>query len=100
MEGTVMPETRGLGKGIRALIPEGSPLPKEGVSRVKIEAIRQNRYQPRQKFNQAKIQELADSIRESGLIYPLLVRKSDESGEFGEVSWKQGAFEENKGTKR
>ena len=75
-----MPETRGLGKGIRALIPEGGMLPKEQVSRIKIEAIRQNRYQPRQRFEETKIQELADSIRESGLIYPLLVRKSSESG--------------------
>jgi len=46
------------------------------VTRLPLETIRLNRFQPRQKIDESKIQELANSIRESGLIYPLLVRKS------------------------
>lgn len=78
-----MPENRGLGKGIRALIPEGPPQSKktsEEQIKVPLEAIRLNRFQPRKKIDEPKIQELAESIRQSGLIYPLLVRKIDKSG--------------------
>jgi len=81
-----MSETRGLGKGIRALIPETTlPLGKSAVelqgvvTRLPLETIRLNRFQPRQKIDESKTQELANSIRESGLIYPLLVRKSAQS---------------------
>ena len=77
-----MTEVRGLGKGIRALIPEtGSSSTLTGeVLRIPLESIRLNPYQPRKQIEESKIQELANSIRESGLIYPLLVRKSMKSG--------------------
>ena len=45
-----------------------------------MQSIRLNRFQPRKALNEASIQELANSIRESGLIYPLLIRKSQDSG--------------------
>ena len=76
-----MSENRGLGKGLRALIPESSPLKKrDEQTRLPLQAIRLNRFQPRKKLNESNIQELANSIRESGLIYPLLVRKINQSG--------------------
>ncbi len=75
-----MTEIRGLGKGIRALIPEGSPVSQKEVTRVPLGSIRMNRFQPRKNLDELKIQELANSIRESGLIYPLLVRKSHVGG--------------------
>ncbi len=80
-----MTETRGLGKGIRSLIPE-QPLAltqnqkKEEGLKIPISAIRLNRFQPRKRVEESKIQELANSIQESGLIYPLLVRKIGQSG--------------------
>ena len=86
-----MPETRGLGKGIRALIPEGPPPQLQQLERkteqfqVPLQAIQLNRFQPRQKIDELKVQELANSIQESGLIYPLLVRKTDKSGLNGPV---------------
>lgn len=46
-------------------------------------SIRLNRFQPRKILDESKIQELANSIRESGLIYPLLVRKTDQGGSVG-----------------
>lgn len=77
-----MTEMRGLGKGIRALIPEGMDSSRSSgeVLRVPVDAIQPNPYQPRKVLDEARIQELANSIKESGLIYPLLVRKSIRSG--------------------
>ena len=75
-----MPEIRGLGKGIRALIPEGSSLSRAEITKIPLESIRVNRFQPRKALDDIKVRELADSIRESGLIYPLLVRKTGQSG--------------------
>lgn len=76
-----MPETRGLGRGIRALIPEGSPeMRQEQAVRLPLKSIQPGKYQPRQSLDESKIQELANSIKESGLIYPILVRKIDKSG--------------------
>lgn len=82
-----MTEMRGLGKGIRALIPEGSSTPTTQVEilRIPVGSIRMNPYQPRKTLDDSKIQELANSIQESGLIYPLLVRKSIKSGSEGPV---------------
>ena len=75
-----MAEMRGLGKGIRALIPETSNQRKEEVARVPLQTIQLSRFQPRKKLDEVEIQKLAESIRESGLIYPLLVRKTVSSG--------------------
>ncbi len=53
--------------------------------RVPLQAIRTSQFQPRKNLDDAKIQELASSIRKSGLIHPLLVRKTEDSGAFGPV---------------
>lgn len=90
-----MTEPRGLGKGIRALIPQSTPTIDpltplvntqdlaNQVTKVLLSSIRLNRFQPRQTLDESKVQELANSIRESGLIYPLLVRKIEKSGVTG-----------------
>lgn len=80
-----MSEMRGLGKGIRALIPETTPAPSAGAMKIPLASIHLNPYQPRKTVDETKIHELANSIRESGLIYPLLVRKSQKSGVDGPV---------------
>lgn len=74
-----MSEMRGLGKGIRALIPEAGTGAPPGLMTIPLASIHLNPYQPRKTMDETKIQELADSINESGLIYPLLVRKSNKS---------------------
>ena len=43
---------------------------------VQIKDIQKNPYQPRKEFSEEKIQELAQSIKENGLIQPIIVRKS------------------------
>ncbi len=66
-----------LGKGLGALIPgidSGGKEPEKNTS-CNIELIRPNRYQPRVHFSGTELEELALSIREKGVLQPLLVRK-------------------------
>ncbi len=81
---------KGLGKGLDSLIPEKSnkPLAKEpaeekresesgsGIQMMKINMVEPNRDQPRKKFDEDAILELADSIKQFGVLQPLLVRKN------------------------
>jgi ParB family chromosome partitioning protein len=68
------PKARGgLGKGLGALIPSGEPTP--GLKKVSIDAIIPNPRQPRSVFDEEALRELADSIRELGLIQPLIVQQ-------------------------
>jgi ParB family transcriptional regulator, chromosome partitioning protein len=68
-------EKRGLGMGLRALIP-GADTP-QGVQEVDVDAIAPNPRQPRQKMDPEALQELADSIKQLGLIQPLIVSAAD-----------------------
>lgn len=69
-----MPARSGLGKGLDALIPGGSAaLSAAGAAQVPIQAIAHNPRQPRQNFRETDLEELAASIREHGLIQPLVV---------------------------
>ncbi|MFH1790432.1 MAG: ParB/RepB/Spo0J family partition protein [Candidatus Omnitrophota bacterium] len=64
---------RKLGKGIVALIPDSDDK-KEKVSTVAIESIVPNKYQPRKRFDESKLHELMESIKEKGIIQPVVVR--------------------------
>ncbi|TQK53345.1 ParB family chromosome partitioning protein [Brevibacillus sp. AG162] len=68
--------SRGLGKGLNALITSNLIEEGEQVKEVSINEIRPNPYQPRKEFEQSAIDELAQSIKEHGIIQPLIVRKS------------------------
>lgn len=69
-----MPQRTGLGKGLDALIPGGSSAVSEaGVTQVAVDSIQRNPRQPRQDFKESELQELAASIREHGVIQPLIV---------------------------
>jgi ParB family chromosome partitioning protein len=75
-----MNKKRGLGKGLEALIPSAapkaaSPEVQAGVIEVPIDQIVPNPRQPRQMMDQAKLQELAYSIAQHGLIQPLIVTR-------------------------
>jgi ParB family chromosome partitioning protein len=66
-----------LGKGLGALLGEYLAEPQEGeVRRVRIDSILPNPLQPRQEFSPTELEDLANSIRENGLLQPLLVRPS------------------------
>jgi len=68
-----------LGKGLGALITgiENDEEAKQDFFYCDIELIRPNRFQPRAKFSEDDLQELADSIKTQGILQPLLVRKDD-----------------------
>ncbi len=66
---------RALGRGLSALIPKGTSLDTPAERQVPISEIRPNPRQPRRYFNEAKIAELAESIRNQGILQPLVVRK-------------------------
>jgi ParB family chromosome partitioning protein len=77
-----------LGKGLEALIPQVSaePVktaeqPREGLVHVSIDKIKSNPYQPRTKMDEEKLVELTASIREKGIIQPVVVRQSGEEFE-------------------
>lgn len=75
-----------LGKGISALLPTRAPLtppvqttesPANAVLQLKVEEIDPSPHQPRHVFEHAKLEELAQSIKENGIIQPLIVRRRD-----------------------
>ncbi len=88
-----MVQRKALGKGLGALIPELPEKPEgrpEGMILVDLDEIRPNPLQPRRIFNQEKIEELAGSIRENGILQPLIVKKAREGFELiaGERRWR------------
>lgn len=73
-----MTERRVLGRGLEALIPQDAGPIREKVQMLKTEQVHASRFQPRLNFSEEKIQELASSIREKGVIQPILVRAVSE----------------------
>jgi len=75
-------EHRALGKGLSALIPEKVDLEKktnqQGVSFVDIDNIVENSFQPRKNYDKAKLTDLESSIKEKGILQPILVRPKGE----------------------
>ncbi len=71
---------KGLGKGLSALIPDVPTTKESPALEVEVERIAPNRLQPRRSFDDATIEELATSIREKGIIQPLLVRRQNGNG--------------------
>jgi ParB family chromosome partitioning protein len=73
-----MARVSGLGKGLGSLIPSGtSPASVSGIDMIAISDIVPNPYQPRKHFDEEALSTLADSIRELGVLQPILVRKTD-----------------------
>jgi ParB family chromosome partitioning protein len=69
-----MPKRSGLGKGLDALIPTGQTTPSgDGITQVAIDLIQRNPRQPREKFDIEELENLAASIREHGVIQPIIV---------------------------
>ena len=87
---------KGLGRGLSALF--GDDLPKEknieikSLNKVSISDLSRNPYQPREMFNESKLEELTNSIKKNGIIQPIAVRnKKSEPGKYeiiaGERRW-------------
>ena len=87
---------KGLGRGLSALF--GDSPPKENnadianLNKISISDLSRNPYQPRQFFDEVKLEELSNSIRKNGIIQPIAVRpKKSDSGKYeiiaGERRW-------------
>lgn len=68
---------RGLGRGLSALISAGETVGGLRFEEVPVSAIRPNAHQPRRNFEEAGIKELAASIREVGILQPLVIRSTE-----------------------
>lgn len=70
---------RALGKGLEALIPvKEKEVFQEGYRLIPIEAVKKNPYQPRAKIDASEIKDLVSSIKEKGVIEPIVVKRSDD----------------------
>tara|TARA_B100000530_G_scaffold139688_1_gene87487 strand:+ start:28 stop:879 length:852 start_codon:yes stop_codon:yes gene_type:complete len=67
---------KGLGRGLSSLIGDSDV--KENKTTVSISSIIRNKYQPRKKFEKESLEELTSSIKERGIIQPIIVRKSED----------------------
>ena len=69
-------EKRGLGRGINALIPQRQEVTeKEKVAFLALDQVRPNPFQPRKEIDPKNLEELVQSIKENGIIQPVLVRR-------------------------
>ena len=71
-------EKKALGRGLDALLPATKPVSMTelpDVQHLRIDAIVPNRYQPRQTFSPQELAELTASLKQSGLLQPILVRR-------------------------
>lgn len=84
----------GLGRGLDALIPVEHPT--HGFAEVPIDAIHPNPQQPRESFDEEALESLAASIREVGLLQPIVVRPGEEEGRYalvaGERRWRAASM--------
>ncbi len=89
------PAKKGLGRGLSALfgdIEKKSNTKSEQINKVAIADLQQNKYQPRNIFDEEKLKELSSSIKQNGIIQPIAVRPNKyEPGKFeivaGERRW-------------
>jgi ParB family transcriptional regulator, chromosome partitioning protein len=83
------PKRSALGKGLSALIPD-TPEPQTGVTELDVDLLRPKEYQPRVRVDDARLEELAQSIRAHGVIQPIVVRRTGETYAIiaGERRWR------------
>ena len=89
-----MPKKQALGRGLDALIPdmEASDLEPRSFFYCDIDSIRPNPYQPRRRLSEQELKDLSDSIKEQGIIQPIVVRTVPTGYELivGERRWRAG----------
>ena len=74
---------KGLGRGLSSLI--GETKVQNNVNKLSISNLISNKYQPRKNFDEENLQELVNSIRERGIIQPIIVRKSNTDKSMHEI---------------
>ena len=83
---------KGLGRGLSALFGDQSAEEKNDLNKISVSDLSRNPYQPRQFFDENKLEELSNSIKKNGVIQPIAVRsKKSEPGKYeivaGERRW-------------
>lgn len=83
-------QARGLGRGLDALLPTTEPQDNENINEIAIKEIRPNPFQPRRVFDEDAMAELTQSIKQYGVIQPIVVRKTLKGYELvaGERRWR------------
>jgi ParB family transcriptional regulator, chromosome partitioning protein len=82
---------RGLGRGLDALLPVDAPSQEAGVRQLKLFELHPSAVQPRTRFAESDLEQLADSIREQGIVQPLIVTPDPKGGFIivaGERRWR------------
>ena len=74
---------KGLGRGLSSLIGDSEKINEK--KNISISSLVRNKYQPRKKFDESSLEELTNSIRERGIIQPIIVRPSSTGGEKFEI---------------
>jgi ParB family transcriptional regulator, chromosome partitioning protein len=90
-----MTQKQALGRGLSALLPGRDDVPREtGAREVDIGKLVPNRYQPRRDFAEAKLADLAASIRAQGIVQPIVVTVRGDKLEIvaGERRWRAAAL--------
>ena len=81
---------KGLGKGLGALIPSEDTEEQGGICELKINDVEPGADQPRKSFDDEKMRQLADSIKQHGMVQPIIVKKDGETYKIvaGERRWR------------
>ncbi len=74
---------KGLGRGLSSLIGDSDVA--DNKTKISISSIVRNKYQPRKKFEKESLEELTNSIKERGIIQPIIVRKSEDQDDKFEI---------------
>ena len=74
---------KGLGRGLSSLI--GETKQETSINKLQISDLHSNKFQPRKKFDEEKLLELSNSIKERGVIQPIIVRKSNDKNSKYEI---------------
>jgi ParB family chromosome partitioning protein len=85
---------KALGRGLSALLREAEAPTPVGLESIPIDQIDANPFQPRRAFPDSGLKELADSLRASGLVQPILVRRADDRFQLvvGERRWRAASL--------
>ena len=78
---------KGLGRGLSSLIGESKVEPK--TNKLSLGEIIPNKFQPRKNFEEENLEDLTNSIKERGVIQPIIVRQSNSQNSKYEIIWSQ-----------
>lgn len=93
-----MNNKRGLGKGLGALIPENEEKLDNSIIEIKLTEVEPNEKQPRREFDDEALKDLAESIKEHGVVQPIIVRRLGNGYQIiaGERRWRASRLAGNR----